>query len=389
MTAFSLQHSEQVLADRLMVASAAGEPVCLRGGGTKDFYGNPPQGTVLDLPALSGCSAVELLDAVDYEPSELVVTAPAVLSLAALEGLLAAQGQMLAFEPPHFASGGTVGGCVAAGLAGPRRRSTGPAHGSVRDFVLGARLVDGRGRVLAFGGRVMKNVAGYDLSRVLAGSLGVLGVVTQVSLKVLPRPLEELTLVQECGEQEALVRLGEWAGQPLPVSATAWEAGRLFVRLSGARSAVSAAHAVLGGEVLPCGAADAWWKAVRDQQLPFFRHDGALWRVAVPAPAPALGLAGSQFIEWSGAQRWLATSLPASTVRERAAALGGHATRFRGSRERDAEHGNVFPRLAGGQTSGDGVFTPLSPGLLALHRRLKAEFDPAGVLNPGRLYPEL
>jgi len=375
MAVFHLPHYEAALAERLATATANQEPLCLRGGRTKDFYGNAPRGTMLDLPALTDATSAALLAAVDYEPSELVVTAPAALPLAALEDLLAAQGQMLAFEPPRFAPGGTVGGCVAAGLAGPRRRSAGPTHGGLRDFVLGARMVDGRGRALAFGGRVMKNVAGYDLSRVLAGSLGVLGVITEVSLKVLPVPFAEITLVQECNEEEGLALVNGWAGQPLPVSATAWEAGRLHVRLSGARSAVSAAIARLGGEQLPAAVAALWWGALRDQQLPYFSGNAPLWRLALPPAAAPVALAGSQFIEWSGAQRWLTTSLPASLVRERAAALGGHATGFKAD-DRSA----VFT---------PGVFTPLAPALLAIHRRLKAEFDPAGVLNPGRLYPEL
>jgi glycolate oxidase FAD binding subunit len=370
MAVFHLAHYEAAVAERLAAATANDEPLCLRGGGTKNFYGNAPRGTVLDLPALAGATPAELLAAVEYEPSELVVTAPAALPLVALEALLAAQGQMLAFEPPRFTAGGTVGGCVAAGLAGPRRRSAGPTHGGLRDFVLGARLVDGRGRVLAFGGRVMKNVAGYDLSRVLAGSLGMLGVITAVSLKVLPVPFEEITLAQECNEEEGLVLVNGWAGQPLPVSATAWAGGRLHVRLSGARSAVSAAVARLGGEQLPAAAAALWWNALRDQQLPYFSGNTPLWRLALPPVAAPVALAGSQFIEWSGAQRWLTTSLPASVVRARAAALGGHATAFRAHDQ-------------------SAVFTPLAPALLAIHRRLKAEFDPAGILNPGRLYPEL
>jgi glycolate oxidase FAD binding subunit len=375
MAGFHLPHYEAALAERLVAATTNHEPLCLRGGGTKDFYGNAPRGTVLDLSALTNATPAALLAAVEYEASELVVTAPAALPLSALEDLLAVQGQMLAFEPPRFAAGGTVGGCVAAGLAGPRRRSTGPTHGGLRDFVLGARLVDGRGRALAFGGRVMKNVAGYDLSRVLAGSLGVLGAITEVSLKVLPLPFAETTLVQDCTEQESLALVNGWAGQPLPVSATAWEAGRLHVRLSGASAAVDAAMARLGGERLTEAVAASWWSALRDQQLPYFSGDAPLWRLALPPAAPSLGLAGSQFIEWSGAQRWLTTSLPASVVRQRATALGGHATSFRVQDRSDA--------------STPDAFTPLAPALLAIHRRLKAEFDPAGVLNPGRLSPEL
>lgn len=369
MAGFSLQHFEQGLAERFVAASSNRESLALRGGGTKDFYGNAPRGAVVDLPVLASASEADLLAAVDHEPSELVVTAPAVLPLAALELLLAQRGQMLPFEPPHFAAGGTVGGCVAAGLAGPRRRSAGPTHGALRDFVLGARMVDGRGRALGFGGRVMKNVAGYDVSRLLAGSLGVLGALTEVSLKVLPKPLLELTLQQECEEAEGLARVNSWAGKPLPVSATAWEAGRLRVRLAGAPAAVEAAAARLGGEVMPTAEAEAFWAAVRDHRLPFFEGTAPCWRFSLPPNAEPVGL-GPCLIEWSGAQRWYVSLLSAAELRARAAALGGHATAFRAAATR-AE-----------------AFAPLSAPVLAIHRRMKAEFDPAGILNPGRLHPE-
>lgn len=216
----------------------------------------------------------------------------------------------------------------------------------------------------------MKNVAGYDLSRVLAGSLGILGALTSVSLKVLPVPLREVTLAQECAELEGLARVNRWAGQPLPVSATAWEGGRLLVRLSGAPAAVGAAVARLGGEPMPDEEAMAFWAALRDHRLPFFAAAGPLWRLSLPPTAPPVGWGQPWLIEWGGAQRWCASALPAAEVQERAAAFGGHATGFRGT-ERTA------------------VFAPLAPALLAIHQRLKAEFDPAGVLNPGRLHPDL
>lgn len=345
--------------DRIRQAAAGSEALCIRGGGSKDFYGRTARGEILDTRACTGI--------LNYEPSELVVTARAGTPLAELEAVLAGEGQMLAFEPPHFAAGATLGGCVAAGLAGPRRA----AVGGVRDFVLGARIIDGRGEVLRFGGQVMKNVAGYDVSRLLPGSLGTLGLIVELSLKVLPRPAAEASLQFELGEAAALHQLNAWGGQPLPLSASSWEEGRLVVRLSGARAAVAAALARLGGERLGDAAAEAFWRALREHADPFFAPVAPLWRLSVPSDAPPTGLPGVERVEWGGAQRWLRGSAPESVVRACTAALGGHATLFR--------HG---PR-------GGAVFHPLPAPLLALQRQLKNAFDPAGILNPGRLYEGL
>ena len=273
---------------------------------------------------------------------------------------------MLAFEPPHFGAGATIGGCVAAGLSGPRRASA----GALRDFVLGAKIVDGRGQQLGFGGRVMKNVAGYDISRLLAGSLGTLGLILEVSLKVLPRPPAELTLRLELPQGKALESLNRWAGQPLPISASAWHDGDLALRLSGAASALQTAAEKLGGErVEPAGAA-CFWSAIREHSAPFFAGGTPLWRLSLPSHAPQVELPGAQLIEWSGALRWLKTNADAATVRAAAARAGGHATLFR----------------AGDKSAG--AFAPLPPVLARLHRELKSAFDPAGILNPGRLAPE-
>jgi glycolate oxidase FAD binding subunit len=351
------------LCDMVRAASASRTPLCIRAGGTKDFYGNEPRGTLLDPRGVSGI--------VDYEPTELVVTARAGTSLVELEQLLHENGQMLAFEPPHFGASATVGGCVAAGLSGPRRVSFGPTYGGVRDFVLGARLVDGRGELLAFGGTVMKNVAGYDVSRVLAGSLGTLGVIVEVSLKVLPRPISHHTLRFEMTDMEAVDKLNEWAGRPLPLSASVWHDGVLHLRLAGASAAVKTARQQLGGENIDNSVADALWSSVREQTHPFFAGESPLWRVAVPSTAASLSIRAPQLIEWNGALRWLRTDQSAEQMRERAGQAGGHATLFRG-----------------GDRS-TGVFTPLTPPIAAIHRRLKAQFDPAGVFNRGRLYPDL
>ena len=348
----------QSFQERIRDAAGRGAALRLRGGGSKDFYGGAPRGELLETRGYAGV--------VDYEPTELVVTARCGTRLAELEATLAASGQMLAFEPPHFGADATLGGCVAAGLSGPRRATA----GAVRDFVLGARLLDGRARDLAFGGRVMKNVAGYDVSRLLAGSLGTLGLILEVSLKVLPRPPQELTLALELPEDKALEALNRWAGSPLPLSASAWRDGKLSLRLSGAPSALQAAAKAIGGRPLEPAQAGRFWSGMREHADAFFAGDAPLWRLSLPSQAPALGLPGEQMIEWNGALRWLRTHADAAEVRAVAERAGGHATLFRGGDRRG------------------GVFAPLAPGLLKLHRGLKAAFDPAGVFNRGRLHPD-
>ncbi len=355
------------VAERIRDAAGRSQPLCIRGGGSKAFYGEPARaGETLSTADLSGI--------VSYEPSELVVTARAGTPLSQLEALLAAQGQCLPFEPPHFAGGATVGGMVAAGLSGPARASV----GSVRDYVLGATVINGRGQVLVFGGQVMKNVAGYDVSRLLAGSMGTLGLIAEVSLKVLPVAPAEATLRFEMSQEEALRRLNEWGGQSLPLNASAWvdDAGvpTLYLRLRGAVAAVAAACQRLGGQRLGDVAAD--WTASRDLRLPWFeaRGDRDLWRLSVPQTAPVLALPDTPYIEWHGGQRWV-RALPAEGegLRRAAQAVGGHATLF----------------IAGGPAAAarPGRLAPLAPALERIHRDLKREFDPAGILNPGRLYP--
>jgi glycolate oxidase FAD binding subunit len=342
--------------ERIREAAGRGAALRFRGGGSKDFYGNALRGEVLDTRGHAGV--------VEYEPTELVVTARCGTLLSEMHDVLSRQGQFLPFEPPSFGPGATLGGCVAAGLSGPRRASA----GALRDFVLGATILDGRGERLAFGGRVMKNVAGYDVSRLLAGSLGTLGLILEVSLKVLPRPPAELTLKFELPQAKALESLNRWAGRPLPVSASAWRDGELCLRLSGAESAIREAAEKLGGETV--AQAVPFWVGVREQADAFFAGDAPLWRLSLPSNAPVVDLPGDQLLEWGGALRWLKTHAEAGTVRAAAAKAGGQATLFR-SPEKPA-----------------GVFAPLPPLLARLHRDLKRSFDPAGVLNPGRLYPE-
>jgi len=374
----------QQLASTIREAARQKRPLCIRGGGTKDFYGGPVHGYKLNTGDYRGIVA--------YEPTELVINARAGTPLAEIEAALLEQDQMLAFEPPYFgdlpspltplppgAGEGnvvpakpamrmaTLGGCVAAGLSGPRR----PYAGAVRDFVLGARILDGKGDDLRFGGQVMKNVAGYDVSRLMAGSLGTLGVLIAVSLKVLPLPASETTLLLKCGEADAISLMNRLAGQPLPITATAYCDGDLDVRLSGARVAVDAAAAKIGGAPVAPAQAIRFWVGIREHADPFFADSGPLWRLSVSSTTPPLDLPGQQLIEWGGALRWLKSTADAKMIRDAAARSGGHATLFRG-----------------GDRSG-GVFHPLAPALMKLHRNLKQAFDPAGIFNPGRLYPDL
>ncbi|HYC46751.1 MAG TPA: glycolate oxidase subunit GlcE [Burkholderiales bacterium] len=344
------------LASIIRDAAARGTRLRIRGGGTKDFYGGRLEGEILDARSYSGI--------VDYEPAELVITARSGTPLADIEAAMRERRQMLAFEPPRFASGGTIGGAIAAGLSGPRRAYAGAA----RDFVLGVRLLDGKGNDLRFGGAVMKNVAGYDVSRLMAGALGTLGMVTEVSLKALPLPPMEITLRQERSQGEAIALINDWAGKPLPITATSHFANELRVRLSGAESAVRAARARLGGEELADNGAD-YWAQLRDHTFDFLKAT-PLWRLSVKPTTPPLELPGVQLIEWGGALRWLAGDYDAAVVRNTAARAGGHATLFRGG-DKQA-----------------GVFQPLSAALMTVHRRLKDAFDPQGIFNRGRMYAE-
>jgi glycolate oxidase FAD binding subunit len=354
----------QILLDRVQSALSAGVQLNIHGGGTKHFYGEAPQGEPLDTRVLEGISS--------YQPTELVVTARCGTLLSELEAVLAEKGQCLPFEPPHFSAGATVGGMVAAGLAGPARA----AVGSVRDYVLGATLLNGRNEVLSFGGQVIKNVAGYDVSRLLAGSMGTLGVILEVSLKVLPVAPATATLRLQMDQVQALDQLNRWGGLPLPLNASAWWNGDLVVRLRGAAAAVRAAQARLGGELIAPDLADKFWQGLRNHSDEFFdkaracvAEGGALWRLGLPQTAPALPLPGDQLIEWGGAQRWLCADIPAAQVRDAAERAGGHATLFR-ARDRSG-----------------GTFAPLKSPLDRIHRELKKSFDPSGIFNPGRLYP--
>jgi glycolate oxidase FAD binding subunit len=351
------------LCARIRAAHESQTPLSILGGGSKQFLGGAIVGEVLNVGDYRGI--------IDYEPRELVLTVRAGTPLAEIEKVMDAEAQMLAFEPPHYGCG-TIGGTIAAAMSGPRR----PYAGAARDFVLGARIVNGRGEDLQFGGRVIKNVAGYDVSRLMVGAMGTLGVLTALSFKVLPKPAAEATLQFEFDEATAIQRFNEWAGQPLPLSGAAWYQGVATLRLSGAVAGVAAARAKLGGQVMDDAAAYLYWRALREQQRDFFKTDAPLWRLSVPQTAAPLSLtndfATDGFIDWGGGLRWVksvgeVSTAAATALRNQVAAIGGHVTLYRAQKK-------SVP-----------VFHPLTGKLATIHCQLKAAFDPANILNRGRM----
>ena len=329
-------------------------PLRIQGADSKAFLGRPMTGEVLDTRSHRGI--------VSYDPTELVITARCGTPLAELAAALDAAQQMLPCEPPSFGSHATVGGMVASGLSGPRR----PWAGSVRDYVLGTRVITGHGKHLRFGGEVMKNVAGYDLSRLMAASYGALGVITEVSLKVLPKPRQALSISLEIDSDRALQRLAQWGQEPLPISAACHDGQRLHLRLEGGEGSVAAAHDRLGGELLDA----AYWADLNEQRLDYFAQGQPLWRLSLPNNTAPLALPGQQLIDWGGAQRWLKSDADAAFIRRVVEEVGGHATCY-----------------TPGQT--DSPFQPLPAALMRYHRNLKQQLDPKGIFNPGRLYAEL
>ena len=340
------------LLEQVKQARENATPLRIQGGNTKAFLGREVAGEILDTRVHRGI--------VSYDPTELVISVRAGTLLSELFAALDAAGQMLPCEPPSFGEGATVGGMIAAGLSGPRR----PWSGSVRDFVLGTRVISGLGTHLRFGGEVMKNVAGYDLSRLMVGSYGCLGVLTEVSLKVLPKPRQCLSISLDIDCARALDNLAQWGQQPLPISAACHDGQRLFLRLEGGEGSVTGAHQRLGGEPLDSG----FWADLNEQRLDFFNEGLPLWRLSLPNNLGPLNLPGEQLIDWGGAQRWLKSA--ADNIQSLASELAGHATCF--------SHG-----------VSETPFQPLAPALLRYHRQLKAQLDPQGLFNPGRMYAEL
>ena len=352
-------------------ASSAGRGLRIRGHGSKDFYGLPADDAQQLLTTLPHTGVV------DYDPAELVVVARCGTPIVELESVLAKSRQMLAFEPPRFSGQGTVGGMMASGLSGPRRMSAGAA----KDFVLGMTILDAQAEPTRFGGTVMKNVAGYDISRLHTGALGTLGLIVDVSLKVLPMPPAQATLVFEASAEQSIAWANAWGGQPLPMVATSWHDGQFVVCLSGAAAAIRAAKEKLGGQTMPQAQAETFWQRLRDQDDDFFAVDDSpaqshLWRLSLPSATPHLSaIAEPQWIEWGGALRWVKTPAPAERIRALAAQHGGHATLFRTASD-DARRSAQ-------------VFSDLSPALMNIHQRLKQELDPKKIFNPGRMFAGL
>lgn len=342
------------LQEQILTAGAEGRKLNIVGGGTKGFMGRPPLGDVVQVGEHQGI--------VNYQPVELVLTARAGTTISEVEAVLDEQGQMLAFDPPRLGGAATLGGTLACNLSGPGR----PWQGSIRDHVLGIRLINGRGEHLRFGGQVMKNVAGYDVSRLMAGAMGTLGLMTEISLKVLPKPAHQLTLVEEMDLDRAVRIMNKRAGEPKPLSAACWVDGKLYTRLSGASASVEATAATWSGRTFTDG--EAFWRQLREQEIDFFTGDTPLWRFSVKSTAPQPQVDGNWLVDWGGAQRWLRAEGDLESFEGIATEMGGQVSLFRGG-DRNQE---VFHRQP----------DPLHP----FQQRLKDSFDPMRIFNPGRLY---
>jgi glycolate oxidase FAD binding subunit len=346
---------EAELATQIAAVSATGSEIEIFGSGSKRFYGESLQALPIDVSAHSGV--------IDYDPAELVITLRAGCKLREIEALLAQNQQMFGFEPPYFGADATIGGMVASGLAGPRRAFS----GSIRDFVLGAKVLDGRGQIMQFGGRVIKNVAGFDVSRLMVGSLGTLGVILEVSIRVIPMYESEMTLAFEHNRVDEHVRwINELGAEPYPITASCWVAGRSQLRLSGSEQGVRHAVDQLGGDP-----GDAGWDQLKEHSLEFFDPSQPLTRISLPPASADLPGDWAQLIEWGGAQRWISGEVDIAALRLEAEARGGSVCAFQ-------RHGDQVA-----------AFHPLPAAMLKLQRNIKSTFDPAGIFNPGRIYPGL
>lgn len=346
------------LQQQVLDAFQISTPLNITGGGSKPFLGHAPaHAQTIDVTGHRGI--------VEYDPRELVLTARSGTTLHEIEAALASANQMLAFEPPHFGDAATLGGTIACALSGPRR----PYSGSARDFVLGCKILNGRGEILRFGGQVMKNVAGYDVSRLMAGAQGTLGILLEISLKVLPRPAASITVARECSASEAIANMSALLGKPYPVDGACYHGDRCLVRISGSAQAVKEARTSIPGDVV--ADAEKFWHALREHELPFFMESGTLYRVVVKPATPPLNIEGSWLLDWGGAQRWLRSDADVASIRRRVEGVGGHVTVFRGG------------------TPAEEIFQPLPAPLLTIHQRLKASFDPKNIFNRGRLYANL
>ncbi|MDH5395266.1 MAG: glycolate oxidase subunit GlcE [Gammaproteobacteria bacterium] len=357
----------QELQDRVREAISNKRMLKIVGGNSKHFYGNPD----------TAAHKTDLLETrihqgiVSYEPSELVITARAGTPLKEIQQLLAENNQMLPFDPPHFSEHATLGGAIATGLSGSRR----PFTGSARDFVLGVKIITGKGEVMSFGGQVMKNVAGYDVSRLMVGALGTLGLLLEISIKVLPLPIKEITQCIAMSQQDALSMMHKLNQTSLPLSALAYENDKLYIRLSGAETAVNSSHKKVGGETLVHD--EKFWQQVNEQSHSFFNNEKPLWRLSVPYIAD-IKLDEEKFIDWAGALYWIHSDKPAGEIQKIAKEQGGSASLFKVSANQSNESSIPGDR-----------FMPLATKIKQLHVNLKTRFDPYGIFNFGRLYSDL
>lgn len=359
-----LANQVSAITEQVATALEQKQALSIVGGNSKAFLGRATNHNGSTTLNIGNCTGI-----IDYEPSELVLTAAAGTPLSEIETELAANGQMLAFEPPRFDGQATLGGTLAAGASGPRRVSAGAA----RDFILGTNIINGKAEYLRFGGQVMKNVAGYDISRLMVGAMGTLGIITQASVKVLPKPQTETTIAQTVSQTEALRQIDSITTSGLPVSASCYNGEQLWLRISGSESVVKQALGKLSGDPVDSHAADEFWQQLRDQQLPLFdiqADQTPLWRISVPPGTPALDFEGEQLLEWHGALRWLRSSVTAQQLSNALTPLGGHAQLYKGG-DRQTQ-----------------VYATLDSGLLALHQQIKKTFDPDSIFNPGRFYEE-
>ncbi len=342
------------LQEQVSQAIKTRDKLIIRAGGTKDFYGRTVSGNELNIAGHQGIT--------NYEPTELVITARAGTRLKIIEQMLSENNQILAFEPPAFGNNATLGGTIACNFSGPRRAYTGAA----RDSVLGSKIINGKAEILSFGGEVMKNVAGYDVSRLMTGAMGTLGVLLEVSLKVVPKPEIEVTMMQNIKREDTLAKIHQWSLLPLPISASCFYKGDLYIRLSGSEKSISAAQQVIGGEIMI--EADSFWYSIKEQTHDFFKNDQSLWRISLASNTSDSSLIGDTMIEWGGALRWLKTDMSQDQIQKVSDSINGHISLFRTSEKRDK------------------VFQLLPKHLLQLHRNLKQAFDPHGIFNIGRMY---
>lgn len=349
------------LQQQVKEAIASCTPLFIHGGKSKEFYGNTVEATPLDISQHTGV--------VSYEPTELCITVSAGTKLIDIEKLLSDHQQVLPFEPPLYTNDATIGGAIATGISGPRRAYT----GSVRDAILGVQMINGEGEIVNFGGQVMKNVAGYDLSRLMVRSQGTLGVILNVSLRLLPKPAQDITLSFDAPAEQALSYFQDLRTQQLPITATAWHDNQVYLRLSASQATLDACQEKLHIEKLDT---NNLWQDIRDHKHNFFKSfDRPLWRISLPLASENLStIDAQQFIEWNGAQRWLSSNAPSNIIQSLIAKHGGHATLFKS---------NTI------KTSDAAVFPTLDPILLKIHKQLKTKMDPHEIFNPNRIYQGL